>query len=724
MPNPVRRRFHAPAVVGAACLLASVLGAGGLPVASGQAAAVPARSASPELLLGGRALGPVSRYLFGANVLWAFDAEGAFDSNSGQWYPGFVSLLRRLGVSALRYPAGTTSDSFHWLRAIGPEADRLPNEPYGMQAAKLSGVCCVLDGPAPSTVGPDEFGELLDQTGAIGNIVVNFATGSMAEAAGFVAYMTAPLRGPSSNPHEPGYWAALRAANGHPAPYRARYFEVGNEQSFPGQYGWRSGAFVSFGPHARPCPAGQVATCLYAFGGTTAFKDQPVGTFADDLPAASYSLGTPNQVFYVYFPPVAPGSATVYVAGRPWAQVRSFAGAGPQARVYVFDPATGAIRFGNGADGEIPPAGDLVSASYESGPHAGFVEFYKAMKAMDPGAQICQAEEANVAFLQLMGRSFPYDCIELHLYARPTDITAPITTYEERLMAYPLREAATLAKLQREAFKYSGRHVPVVVTEYGQLVRPMPVADPQFNLSLDEGLLIAVQLMEWARHGVGLAEKYLAVSSAFGHPEQVEGLSVDSAMIAGSHARFVAEPSGLALGLLSRFAGDELLSTSVIGTTEMAPGSPELWPLAAVSPGGQIKLAVVNANPVKSQRVLVNLGWPHGRHVRASVLDGPTSLAYNTPTWPGLVSVKSYSRTVGSGRFWWRFPAHSLTLLTFRPRGLLGPPAEASQGVRQARHKAAVARKRRQAAQGGHQATTAWWVAPFSRKPSVRTCTP
>jgi alpha-N-arabinofuranosidase len=616
----------------------------------------------------------VGRYLFGANVLWAYDAEGAFDQSAGRWYPGFVSLLRHLGVTALRYPAGTTSDSFHWQRAIGPEENRLPNEPYGMQAARLSKVCCLLDGPAPSTVGPDEFGELLDQTGAIGNIVVNFATGSLQEAADFVAYMTAPLEGPSSNPDEPGYWAALRAANGHPAPYDVRYFEVGNEQSFPGQYGWRSGALVSFGPHAEHCPAGEVATCLYAFGGTTAFTGQTVGTYADDLPAASYSTGTPNQVFYVYFPPVVPASATVYVAGQRWTRVTSFRGAGPHEEVYELDPATGAISFGNGTNGEIPPAGDLVTVSYASGPHAGFVEFYRAMKAMDPRAQICETEETNATFLQLMGRAFPYDCIELHLYARPPYIKAPMTSYEERLMAYPLREAATISKLQQEAFKYSGRHVPVVVTEYGQLVQPMPVADPQFNLSLDEGLLVAAQLMEWARHGVALAEKYLAVSSPFGHPNLTAGLSIDSAMVAGARGRFVPEPSGLALGLLSRFAGAELLSSSLIGATEMAPGSPELWQLAAVSPRRQVELAVVNANPAQPLRVLVDLaGWRHDSRVRASVLDGPTSLAYNTPTWPHLVTVKSFSRAVGQGAFSWQFPAHSLTLLSFSLIGLLGP---------------------------------------------------
>ena len=141
----------------------------------------------------------------------------------------------------------------------------------------------MLDGPQASTVGPDELGKLLDETGAIGTVTVNFATGTAQEAADFVAYMAAPLGGPSSSPADPGYWATLRARNGHPAPYEVPYWEVGNEQSFPGQYGWRSGQLVSLGPGARSCPPGQVPTCLYAFGGTTAFSSQTVGTFAEGL---------------------------------------------------------------------------------------------------------------------------------------------------------------------------------------------------------------------------------------------------------------------------------------------------------------------------------------------------------------------------------------------------------------------------------------------------------
>ena len=457
------------------------------PRSPGPSAGQPAPlSANGEIVIGARHLGQVSRYLFGANLLWADDAEGAFDAADGSFYPGFVRILHNLDVTALRYPGGTTSDNFNWELAIGPQTDRGANEPYGMQAAQLSKICCVLDGPQRSIVGPDEFGRLLDQTGAVGTITVNFATGTAREAADFVAYMTAPPSvHPSSNPDEPSYWAALRAKNGHPAPYDVPYWEVGNEQVFPGQYGWRSGRLVNLGRHRAPCPPHEVATCLYAFGGTTSFSGQRVGALADEMPSASYSTGAPDQRFYVYFPPVVPGSAEVYVGGRRWDEVDKLATAGPRARVYNLDASTGMVEFGDGTHGEVPPAGAEITASYQSGPHGGFVQFYQAMKRMNPEVSVCESEETDVAFLQVMGKKYPYDCVELHEYARPAAFAAPLLEYEEGLMASPASQGAQLARLQSQIRRYSGRNVPVLITEYGQLVAPVPTTDPDFNLSLD-----------------------------------------------------------------------------------------------------------------------------------------------------------------------------------------------------------------------------------------------
>ena len=331
------------------------------------------------------------------------------------------------------------------------------------------------------------------------------------------------------------------------------------------------------GLHDTPCPTTVERICLYAFGGTTAFYNQTVGILADQLPSASYSTGLPNQAFYVYFPPVVPGSQTIDVGGEPWQEVPSLNEAGAGQHVYQLIASKGEVLFGNGVHGAIPPEGGAITASYESGPHGGFVEFYRAMKAMNPHVHICETEEANTVFLQVMGKTYPYDCVELHKYAKPLDLSAPMTTYEENLMGAPLVEGAKLAALQQQIRQYSGRNIPVVITEYGQLIRPMPQSDPDFNLSLDEGLLVASQLRQWMVHGILLAEKYLLVSTPFIDDNPIDlsvdpvGLSLDSAMIAGPGPSFITEPSGQVLGLMARLGGTE-------GSIQVLPATPRCRP--------------------------------------------------------------------------------------------------------------------------------------------------
>ncbi len=624
----------------------------------------------------------ISPYLFGTNLLWAYNAEGSFDSRTGRFYPGFVAALRRIGVTALRYPGGTTSDSFFWQRAVGPVPARRANEPYGMQAVARSSICCVLDGPAPSVVGPDEYGRLLGALGAQGTVTVNFATGTATQAADFVAYMTAPVpHRPDNNPSSPGYWAALRARDGHIAPYDVRYWEVGNEQLFPGQYGWRSGQVVRLGPGAGQCPPGQLATCLYVYGGTTAFYQQRVGRFADQLPFASLSTGSPGQTFYVYFPPIVPRTLSVFVAGRRWTAVPDLARAQRGALVYSYNSTSGAIVFGNGRHGAVPPAGSLVTASYESGPHQGFIEFYSAMKRMVPQAQVCESEETDLAFLALMGRRHRYDCVELHLYARPTAVSKGLVAYDDQLMASVSNEGAALAELQKAVRRYSGRRVPVVVTEYGQLVSPVPSRDPQFNLSLEEGVFNAAQLVQWAVHGVPLAEKYLAVSAPFPFRRYAtvadtdtamveSGLSAYSAMVVHRGPRFVVEPSGEAIGLLRRLAGYRLLPLSWVGpggTTGARPA--QVYAMAAEAPGGGLALAVVNGDPTRPLVVRAATGLSGRRcDVTSAVLDGPAATAYNTPAHPLVVGLSSAATVAPCRAFGRSFPAHSVSLLLLVPR--------------------------------------------------------
>lgn len=657
-------------------------------MAPARGAAAPARtSPSATITVTSRTLGTVSPELFGANLLWPYGGGGAFDRVTSRFYPAFVAAVRRLGLTVIRYPGGTTADSFHWQRAIGSPQHRRPNEPWGVQSRHVPPKGAVLDGPVPSTLGPAEFGELLHQTGALGDVVVNFATGTATEAADFVAYLTAPTSThPSKSPSDPSYWAALRARQGHPSPFDVPYWEIGNEQEVAAEYGWRSGSVVTVGPHPGRCPHRVVASCLYAFGGITRFARQPVGTYANELPDASRSNGRPHQNLYAYYPPVVPRSETVLVGGRRWREVASLASAGSHAHVFTFSPTTGRIHFGNGAHGAIPPAGEAISISYESGPHEGFVEFEQAMKAMNPSIHVCEAEGDNGALLRLLGRRFPYDCVVLHEYAAPRDVGAPLNRYEAQLLGYPFKEGAHLNRVERAIRRAAGHTVPLALTEYGQAVRPMPTADARFALSLDEAVLVAAQLRQWIDHGVALADKYVLASSplspageamlALDRPgRQAAGTGfatgaerrIDTAMIAGNGPRPVTEPTGLVLGLLHHLAGTTRLGLSVHGAPRLRPATtPALLAVATETGGGNVELAVIDASPTRSVPArIVSTGPGLGKGAVASVLDGPKATSYNTTGHREAVRVRNRFVPAAGGAVRFTFPAHSVTLLRF-----------------------------------------------------------
>src|SRR6202000_1866131 len=103
----------------------------------------------------------------------------SFDASTDSFWPSFLGDLQsKVYTGSLRWPGGITSQYYDWTRAIGPQYARTDNA-FGPTS-----------GPSPSSVGPDEFGQLLDDTGAAGISTVNFATGDATEAAGFVQYMT------------------------------------------------------------------------------------------------------------------------------------------------------------------------------------------------------------------------------------------------------------------------------------------------------------------------------------------------------------------------------------------------------------------------------------------------------------------------------------------------------------------------------------------------------
>ncbi|AJR24484.1 alpha-N-arabinofuranosidase [Sphingobium sp. YBL2] len=120
-----------------------------------------------------------------------------------------VQALKELNVPSVRWPGGCFADEYHWRDGVGPRAKRAVtvNGSWGNALEK-------------NDFGTDEFFDFIDQIGAEAYISVNMGSGSVKEAADWLAYMTAD-RGTTAG--------AERAANGHPKPYRVKFLGLGNE---------------------------------------------------------------------------------------------------------------------------------------------------------------------------------------------------------------------------------------------------------------------------------------------------------------------------------------------------------------------------------------------------------------------------------------------------------------------------------------------------------------
>ncbi|RZJ12541.1 MAG: alpha-N-arabinofuranosidase [Rubrivivax sp.] len=120
-----------------------------------------------------------------------------------------VAALKRIKVPVVRWPGGCFAELYHWRDGIGPQAKR----PRGVNAAWG-------DEPETNGFGSHEFMDLLEQIGAKAFLSVNLASGSPAEAQGWLHYLTDPATSGAG---------AERARNGHAAPYKVPYIGIGNE---------------------------------------------------------------------------------------------------------------------------------------------------------------------------------------------------------------------------------------------------------------------------------------------------------------------------------------------------------------------------------------------------------------------------------------------------------------------------------------------------------------
>src|SRR5580658_8688023 len=120
-----------------------------------------------------------------------------------------VAALRELHVPNVRWPGGCFGDEYHWRDGIGPAAARKVTVNANWGGA--------LD---TNSFGTDEFMDFISQIGSDAYVSINVGSGTPAEAAAWMAYMTASAATSAGKE---------RAANGHPEPYRVKFLGIGNE---------------------------------------------------------------------------------------------------------------------------------------------------------------------------------------------------------------------------------------------------------------------------------------------------------------------------------------------------------------------------------------------------------------------------------------------------------------------------------------------------------------
>ena len=147
--------------------------------------------------------------------------EGVYDPGSAHadadgLRTDVLSALRRLDMTAMRYPGGNFASGYHWQDGVGPRAQRPTNRELAWQSIE------------PNRFGTDEYMGLCHKMGWTPMLTVNLGTGTPEEARDWVEYCNCP----------PGTrYADRRVANGSAEPHAVKLWCLGNEMDGPWQLG-------------------------------------------------------------------------------------------------------------------------------------------------------------------------------------------------------------------------------------------------------------------------------------------------------------------------------------------------------------------------------------------------------------------------------------------------------------------------------------------------------
>ncbi len=168
-------------------------------------------------------IAPVDPRIFGGFLehLGRAVYEGVYDPESSQadadgCRKDVMAALRRLNMTAMRYPGGNFVSGYHWQDGVGPRDIRPTVRELAWQSVE------------PNLFGTDEYIGLCRKMDWTPMLTVNLGTGTPEEACNWVEYCNC----------QPGTrYADLRVANGEKEPHAVKLWCLGNEMDGDWQLG-------------------------------------------------------------------------------------------------------------------------------------------------------------------------------------------------------------------------------------------------------------------------------------------------------------------------------------------------------------------------------------------------------------------------------------------------------------------------------------------------------
>jgi len=143
-----------------------------------------------------------------------YDPESPLSDEDG-FRTDIIEAMKKIKVPILRWPGGCFVSSYHWKDAVGENRKSLFDKAWRVED--------------PNTFGTDEYIKFCEKIGCEPYICTNAGTGTAEEMSDWVEYC---------NLENEGQYAKWRIENGNPAPYKVKYWSIGNEN-----YGhWEIGA--------------------------------------------------------------------------------------------------------------------------------------------------------------------------------------------------------------------------------------------------------------------------------------------------------------------------------------------------------------------------------------------------------------------------------------------------------------------------------------------------